>query len=265
MPDLSEITDDLKLYLGFYLEQLQSAEEPADKAAAAMAVCAHYESLGIAEMLLNSNTDVFVHHLIRSAQTRLWLFDQVKRTAETESLLRAGYLRPFIDALAGGQMALARAVAARETDVWASRYEYEEDFCAAHALHRIVLGDPPEVIALILDRFEQALQGDADPRLHLCRVLLAPDQAAADKAFSALLAQQAERIETFREETDEQDEDGDALVYPNLFVYAEGLAWLTLLEHAGLVMDGEYRFCPGIARHLHAGPFEPTLFPFRPL
>lgn len=262
--DLSGIGDDLSLYLEFYIEQAEEASDPASTAAAAMTVCAYYESLGMTELLLDANADTFVHHLVRSAQTRLWLFDRVERTEETEKLLRAGYLRPFVDALAAGQVELAQAVAARETNVWAPRYEYEDDFCAAHALHRIVLGDPPAAIAPILDRFEKALEGGSDPRLDLCRVLIDPDPVAADEAFDALLTQHAARIETLKEESSYWD-GGDALLYPNVFVFAEGLAWLTLLERAGLEMADEYRFCPGLARHVRAGPFEPTLFPFRPL
>lgn len=262
--DLSEIGADLATYLAFYIGEAQAATDPADVAAAAMTVSAYYEGLALTELLLDANTDAFVHHLTRSGQTRVWLLDRVERTPEAAKALKASYLRPFVDAIAAGQWGVARAIATRETDEWTPRHEYEDDFAYAHALHRIVRGDGPEEARVVLDRFERVLEGASDPRLDLCRVLLDPDQAAADEAMHDLLDQHADRVEALKEES-EYWEEGDALIYPSVFVFVEGLAWLVLLERVGLVMDDEYRFCPGLARHIDPAPFDPQPFPSLPL
>lgn len=262
--DLSEIGDDLAAYLEFYIGEAQAATTPEDMAAAAMTVSAYYEGLALTELLLDANTDAFAHHLTRSGQTRVWLLDRVERTPESAKALKASYLRPFVDAIAAKQWGVARAIATRETAEWTPRHEYEEDFCYAHALHRIVRGDGPEAARPVLDRFEAALDGDDDPRLDLCRALLDPDQAAADTAMHDFLDQHADRVEAVKEES-EYWEEGDALLYPSVFVFVEGLAWLALLERVGLVMDDEYRFCPSLARQLASAPFDPLPFPSLPL
>ncbi|MEL7363272.1 MAG: Imm49 family immunity protein [Bacteroidota bacterium] len=262
--DLSEIGDDLATYLEFYIGEAQTATGSADMAAAAMTVSAYYEGLALTELLLDANTDAFAHHLTRSGQTRVWLLDRVERTPEAAKALKASYLRPFVDAVAAGQWGVARAIATRETAEWTPRHEYEDDFAYAHALHRIVRGDGSEAARSVLDRFEGALDGLDDPRLPLCRVLLDPDQAAADEAFHDLLDQHADRVETLKEES-EYWEEGDALIYPSVFVFVEGLAWLALLERAGLAMNDEYRFCPSLARRLDPAPLDPRPFPSMPL
>jgi hypothetical protein len=261
--DLSDVGDDLAVYLQFAIEQAEAAPDPASLAAAAMSVSSHYEALALTELLLDANTDAFVHHLIRSAQTRLWLFDRVEHSAETAKATKASYLRPFVDALACGAWDLAREVASRETDVWAERTEYEDDFCYARALHLLVQGQTQAAMSL-LDRYEAVLEGAAQPRLDLCRVLLAPDPDSAEDAFHALLDQHTARIDAMKEDSSYWD-GSDSLLYPNVFVFTEGLAWLTLLERAGMAMTDEYRYCPSLARHVQAGPFAPTAFPFRPL
>ena len=262
--DLSEIGDDLAVYLEFYVGEAEAATDPADVAAAAMTVSAYYEGLALTELLLDANTDAFVHHLTRSGQTRVWLLDRAERTPEAAKALKTSYLRPFWDAVAAGQWGVARAIAERETAEWTPRHEYEDDFCCAHALHRLVRGDGAEAVRPVLDRFEAALDGAADPRLDLLRVLLDPDPAAADDAVHDLLDRHAAKVETLKEES-EYWEEGDALIYPSVFVFVEGLAWLALLERVGLTMGDEYRFCPGLARHVEAAPFEPTAFPYLPL
>ncbi len=262
--DLSEVGDDLSAYLAFFIEQAQAATDAPEIASAAMTTSAYYEALGLTELLLDANVSAFEHHLIRSGQSRLWLLDKVEHSAETARATKASYLRPFVDALAARQLELARQIAYQETDEWVDRHEYEDDFCYAKALHHIVRGDGADIILPLLDRYEEILSGADEPRIDLCRALLNADQDGAEDAFLKLIDQHTERIETVKQNSAYWD-GSDALLYPNVFVFAEGLAWLTLLDNAGIPMDDEYRYCPAVARSFTPTPFLPDAFPFRPL
>ena len=52
---------------------------------------------------------------------------------------------------------------------------------------------------------------------------------------------------------------------PTSAIFVEGLAWLSLLEIAGVGLPNEYTYCPSLARRKHYAPFVVTTFPSVPL
>lgn len=261
--DLSEIGDDLAVYLQFHVDEAQAAVGAVARADAAQAVSAHHEALGLVELLLDANVAGFAEHLARSAQTRLWLLGTPQET-DADRGRRASYDAPLHAALAGGRPDLAREIATTSAKAPMPRAEYEDDFLYAHALHRHLLGDDTGAVSALLDRFEAVLDGGADLRLDLLRALLARDALAADTAFCAWMDARAARIDALKASSGFWD-GSDAVLYPSVFVSVPGLAWLRLFEDAGVAMDDEYRFCPGLARGARAGPLDGRAFPFRSL
>ncbi len=263
MINLLEASEELVTYLNFYIYEIQNSHDPAQRGSSAMAVSQYYEAVGICELLLDAEIDGFFHHLIRSAQTRKWLFQQALDTeGYPTKVLKASFNQPLFDAIAASQIELAREISKLSPDTYFSDVEYEDDFCYSYFLHRFLLGSPKKELNNILNRFEEVLEGDESPRLDLCRLLLDPDPRASEEAFLGLLEERKEKMQEFEDFSSYSD---DALFYPNKNIFIEGLAWLRLLEDVGISMNDEYGFCPSIVRRREYGAFEVTTFPSIPL
>lgn len=258
--DLSEIGDDLAVYLDFYIGEAEAAKTAADRGLAAQTVTAHHEALGIVELLLDANLEGYATHLARAAQTRLWLLDSPTDPTWDKSR-RASYDAPLHDALALDRVDLAQQIAAASVTEWMPRVEYEDDFCYAHALHRILLGDEPDAIEVILDRYETVLEGGTDLRLNLLRTLVTRDHAGAAEAFADWMDDRARRIDEMKASSGYWD-GADPIVYASAFVSIPGLAWLRLLARAGLPLDDEYRVCPALALRAQIDTLDGRTFPY---
>ncbi|WP_412068655.1 hypothetical protein [Rubrivirga sp. IMCC43871] len=259
--DLSDVGDDLAVYLDFAIAEAQAADDPAARGRAAQSVSAHREAMGLVELLLDANVDGYAEHLARSAQTRLWLLEAT--AGSDDRARRASYDPPLHDALAIGRFDLARQIAAASETAWMPRAEYEDDFLYAHTLHRYLL-DADADLGPTLDRYHAVLDGGDDPRLGLLRALAARDRDAAADAFAAWIDQRAARIEDMKATSGHWDTP-DAVLYPLAFVSIPGLAWLRLLADAGLALDDEFQYCPALALAVTVDRLDDRSFPFRPL
>lgn len=263
METLAAISDELVTYLEFHIDGALSSASVEQQASDADAVCLYYQAVGICELLLDGEVDAFFHHLIRSAQSRLWLLERSRRTpGYPRRAIKASNTRGLNAAIAARQWPLARAIAESTTSDWWSDVEYEDDFCAAHFVHRHLLSAQEAELRDILARFEVALEGQSSATFDLCRGLLSRDQGDCEAAFGALLEQRKERIADMKRSSVYAT---DGLFRPQSSIYLEGLAWLSLLEAAGVRMAAEFPYCPSLARKASYAPFVVTTFPGVPL
>lgn len=265
MEDLLDIGDDLCTYLNFYILDIEKTNDPELVAAAAATISDHYEALGIVELLVDANTKDFYNHLIRSAQTRRWLFSHIDLEKRLpDKFVKASRVRPFLAAITANQFDLARDIARLSSSIWKPDWEYEDDFLYAHFLHKYMLHNSANELKVILSDFEGVLEGQESTKLKLCNLLVNPDGSAAETIFEELIAEREVHIENLKIHSAYWD-GGDAVIMPNTLVYIEGLAWLKLLESVGIRLNDEYRFCPSLVRGIIIEPFEVTTFPAVPL
>jgi hypothetical protein len=265
MTNLSIISEEIVSYLNFYIDGVLNANDPVQIGTYSVAVSNYYEAVAICELLLDAEVDEFFHLLIRSAQTRIWLLERSQREGGySPKALKISNSTGLFDALAANQFKLAERIASLSPIEWYTDVEYEDDYLYTHFLHRYLLSDPISSLTSILDQMEVELDGDDFARLDLCHCLLEQRQVDCDSAFSALLEERRSEIEKIREHSVYATE---AMFYVKSMVFVEGLAWLRLLERAGICMDvdDEYPYCPSLARNADFAAFRVTTFPGIPL
>ncbi len=271
MGAFDEICRDIATYLEFHIDGAMNSSEPESEASNADCVSTYFQAMGICELLVDAEVDAFFHHLIRSAQARVWLLERAAaQQGYPELVIRASQLTGFFGAVAAEQWPLARTIARLSVKSWSRTVEYEEDYACAHFLHRHVLTagpTPPEVagpteLADILDRMETALEGGPSERLGLARALLARDADLAAEAMNAFVDGQTALFDRMRRLSLSATE---GLFTLRSSISVEGLAWLALFEQAGIRLRDEYPYCPSLVRSKPYAPFEVTLFPAVPL
>jgi Immunity protein 49 len=210
---------------------------------------AKLRALAVIVLLTRGDTARF-HGNLRAA-AEIWR-DYLVAAAQAPTLVEAGRLfaagrcEGLFDALAAGDLALAREIAAALPRDWRRHVEYEDDFCWLRSLAVILLGRPLSGNdgPALLERFESSLQGQPSSRLGIAQALMHRDGAGFGYAFLALLAEHqatlAERIEAGELE--------DTLALTERCLFIEGLAVLALAGACGLASEREYLCCPAIAR-----------------
>lgn len=263
MRGLGDVAEELVSYLNFYIDGAKRAEDMEQKASFAVATSSYYEAVGICELLLNADPDRFFHHLIRSAQSRVWLLTLAKNSPGVpDKATRASEWRPLFAAVAARQFGLARRIASLTRTDWVPNAEYEDDFAYGHFLNRLLLGAASQELATITERFRRALEGGESARADLCQAALRGDAGACREAFEGLLEEREKKVQETRKTSAYGD---DPLFMANAEVFVEGLGWLALLETLGVALSGEFLLCPGPARLREYAPFEVSTFPSLPL
>lgn len=202
-------------------------------------------ALGIMMLLVDGDIDRFHHNLIRSGLVRAKFLERCNMAGVTVYHQASGRFDGIVDTIAGGDIEMARRIAAASPNTWLPEQEYEEDFYYAQLLHRLVL---PSLVSTetdeLLDQFSNAVQDTQAPRLELCDALIRGAQAPFDQAFNGLLEARENQIE--------KDKARGQLVEPAIAaeraVFIEGLAILRLATARGLDTRNDYSFCPSIAR-----------------
>ena len=212
-----------------------------------------YRAIAILALLVGGSSDLYFHHLIRSARIRIIYLERLKKEKVYDDHHQSsGRYDAFLDVVAAGDFNLAKRIVGLSPNDWRKGHEYEDDYCYAQILHRFVLESPSiEEIQSLLTQFETYLEGEPNARFDVCKALMEKDQEAFDVAFEALLADQENRIE----ENKERGQLEDPIVIANRLVFVEGLAILRLAENKGLQTQREYRFCPSLARIPMVKPF----------
>ncbi len=214
-----------------------------------------FRALAIMQLLIEASTDLFLHNLMRSGRTReTYLTRMAQAGINDDHHQVSGRYRPFVDAIAANDLLRARRIARLSPAHFRAGHEYEDDYCYAQLLARLIADAPApddEYLALF-QQFDTWLAGELNPRLSVCRALFERDQAAFDDAFEELLLD----FETVIEAERERGKHEDDLVRAERQVFVEGLAILRIAGLRGLTTASDYRYCPSLARApmVHAFP-----------
>lgn len=247
--DTSVYEDDL----ASALRNLEDAELPLELAGE---FCEETTSLrrvlAICRLLREADVDGFHHELLRSALSRRYYLARCQRQGYADHFTVASRTEPFFDALAAGNLALARELARLAAPGPRQGEEYPEDYHYANLLYRhVLLGGQDE--AGELEQLQATLEAHQDgARVDLCRSLLARDGRAFEAAFQALLEERANEVACW-----EARFMDTASTITNAHVFVEGLAWMRLAEHTRppLPVVESCHFCPALARMPMQRPF----------
>jgi hypothetical protein len=128
---------------------------------------------------------------------------------------------------------------------WLQGAEYEDDYCYAQLIHRLVSQENGEIVAnALIEQFERVLDGQPSARLDVCRSMLNRDQAAFDEAFDNLIHEQEAKIAADKARFQLEEPE----VMSQRLIFVEGLAVLRLATLRSLKTEPDYLFCPSIAR-----------------
>ena len=262
---LSELAEPLAYDTAFWLTAFEEPDgiELAELGRISVELCGKLRALGIIGLLIRGESDRFLHDLVRSGRVRESFLARLQLAGhQDDHHLAAGRVEALLDAIAAGDEELARRIAWLSPRSFEPAREYEDDFCYAQILHRIVHGvQATEVFAPLFDRFASALQGQPSPRLTVTRALVARSQMDFDAAFDALLQERKAGIQA--DIARAQIEDAQVLAEREVFV--EGLALLRMAGNAGLVTASDYLYvrrlpgcqCAGRCRRRRRGPDMP--------
>ncbi len=249
-----------------YLELLEDAAEARRGDLLKMGkVCedfsAYYRALGICLLSGYADVDGFFHHVVQSALTRRHYLQGIQRLGGGEpGYRRASFIDPVLDAIAARQWHLADEIVHSVSHAWLEGEEYEDDFCYAEFLRRILTEGGAGVDEL-LARWEKALEGGVDLRLGVAKAIHARDQVAFSEALTRLLDAKDAEARRIADPIKGSMLASDLTFFPNRWVSVEGLALLALGERQGLGPLGEFSACPPLARGKGFAAFQPLGFP----
>lgn len=251
---LEDYAEDLAYEIAFWMLGLTDPKYPVDELGTlSLELSSKFRALGIMALVAKADSDLFYHNLIRSGIAReTYLTRLNKEGIDEDHHSVSGRYEPLLDAVAAGNLDLARRIVNLSSIEWHKGHEYEDDYCYAQTLHRLVRVTPPEQeISPLLDRFEAYLEGEPSARLYVCKALVDRDQDAFDEAFDALLKEQEAKIAADKARCQMED----TIVIAQRQVFVEGLAILRLAEGRGLTTQSDYRYCPSLARVPMRTPF----------
>jgi hypothetical protein len=240
--------------IAFWMQGLIDPKYPVDELGTlSLELASKLRALGIMALLAKGNSDLFYHNLIRGGIAREIYLQRLKNEGIDKDHHRAsGRYESLLDAVVAGDMALARRIVDLSPTEWQKGHEYEDDYCYAQILHRLVQETPPEQeITPLLNQFEAYLEDEPSARLDVCKALMERDQDAFDEAFDALLKEQEAKIAADKARCQMED----PIVIAQRQVFVEGLAILRLAEGRGLTTQSVYRYCPSLARVPMRTPF----------
>jgi len=210
-----------------------------------------FQALGVCHLLTGLNVDEFRQNLVRAGHARRYFLRKSKGEGNvSDRHLALSRCEAFLAAVAAGDLRLARDIAILSSETWNKNWEYEDDFCYFLFLHKTV--KHPTALAtqdlrLILEQFEQALEGAASTRLEVCKALGSQDEEVFNVALGNLLAERQEQLDEKRSSVMDMDIES-LLFWPNSFVSIEGLALLKIAELRGLQPDAGFPLCQEEAR-----------------
>lgn len=237
---------------------LQGVEDPTyplpDLGKVALEVGERFRALAIIALVTAGSVDGFCHNLIRSGRVRLRYLRRVREEgALEEHHYASGRYAQLLDAVAAGDVTLAREIAHLSPREWRGRHEYLDDYCFAQVVQRLILDDADEEgVRDLLARHEAYLEGAADARLAIGRALVERDPEAFAAAFEEWLLERegqiAADVERGRLET--------PTVVAERRIFVDGLALLRIAGWRG-VHHGprEYKYCPSLALAPMRTPF----------
>ena len=249
-----EYKEPLAYEIAFFLQGLSNPKYPIDKIGQlTIELTEKFRVLAIIILLTKGNNNVFYHNLIRSSKTReAYLLKLRNSTLQNDHHYASGRYEPLVDAIAANDFQLAKSIAALSPKDWKVGHEYEDDYCYAQILHRLIQDIVPEnEISEYIDQFKNYLEGEPNARLEVCESLLKRDQHDFDDAFESLILERELKISKDKE----RGQIENPLVMAQRQIFVEGLAILRLAEKRGLQTEREYQYCPSLARIPMTIPF----------
>ncbi|MCY1083623.1 Imm49 family immunity protein [Archangium lansingense] len=202
--------------------------------------CENYRIRGIGQFLLYGDAEGLHECLYKSGRAYLSLMGKL-----SESQLVTSRMAPFFDALAALDLDGAAEIARRSRRTWHQGMEYKEDFLYAHFLMgRFFLGETEARLQVLLEEYEQVLQGSEDVRLPLCHAFLKQDAEGVAQGLEQYLAAEKARQDRLLEREKISQERWATVAQ----VSVEGLGLLTLAAQAGLPLQREFPCVPSLAR-----------------
>ena len=217
-------------------------------------VSAKLRILAVTALLVDTNTNLFCHHLIRSARVRIHFLERCLAENKLQDFRRASSRsEPLFDAMAAGDFGRAQKIASLSPNEWLSNAEYEDDYAYTQVIHRLLVqnSDSSTEIQILMDQFDRTLEGSPTARFNVCQALRQRDQEAFDEAFEGFLTERDDKIAAEKERG--RMEEPESLADQRAFV--EGLGILRLADKLGFVTQPEYRYCPALARLPMTQPF----------
>lgn len=251
---LSEYGKPLAYDVAFWSQGVTNPAYPIDELGnLSLEVSDKFRSLAIITLVVQADSDQFFHYLVRSGRSRDAYLSRLKKEGIEDDHHRcSGRYEALLDSIAAADLALARDIAGLSPLEFREGHEYDDDYCYAQCLHRLIREEPPkDEFQGFFDRWAAYLEGKDTARLNVCQALLAQDQAAFDEAFEALLD---ERQATIGEDKERGQIENPPIVAKR-HVFVEGLALLRLADIRGLKTQQEYRYCPSLARVPMINPF----------
>lgn len=204
-----------------------------------------YRHLGCGLLLLEGDADSFFSNLHRAADLYLQLLERKTRKRDLDPYYMArGRAEPLLDALATGNVDLARRIDALARTDFREGMEYEEDFWFFTLLPKLASSrtTPPELPAG-LEQLKESLRGIRYPRYDALRALSEGDTKSFDKALKALVA--AWSGETRRKNRTELGNPYSLATEGRVFV--EGIALIRVARARGLQPRTTHRLIPEAA------------------
>jgi hypothetical protein len=251
---LSEYGKPLAYDVAFWSQGVTNPAYPIDELGnLSLEVSDKFRSLAIITLVVRADSDHFFHYLIRSGRSREAYLSRLEKEGIKDDHHRcSGRYEALLDSIAAGELALARHIADLSPREFQEGHEYDDDYCYAQCLHRLIREKPPEnEFQEFFDRWAAYLGGKDTARLNVCQALLAQDQATFEEAFEVLLDERQAKIDKDKERG--QIENPPVVAERRVFV--EGLAILRLADIRGLKTQEEYRYCPSLARVPMIDPF----------
>ena len=202
-------------------------------------------------LLSDGQFNSFYHNLIRSGLVRQRYLQRCREEGLLEDHFRSsGRYLPLFDVIAAGDYPLALAIIHLSPVEFMRGHEYEDDYCYAQIVHRLLTGRG-DTGQELLARFERYLEGSPNGRFMVAKSLLELDQAGFDSGFEELLSDREREIAG----DIKRGQIESATVVASRRIFTEGLAILRVAERLGLTTAEEYLFCPSIARRPMTEPF----------
>jgi hypothetical protein len=257
MIDISQFYPDFPDILAVEVDDITRAS-PAELGPLCEEACIYFRAAAIAAVLVALDTNGFHHMLIRSALTRMYLLERTPPAMKHASrFCRISRANGFFDALAAGQIEIARRIIAAGPQQRNVDYEYEEDYAYVRFLYGTLLGAGEAEQTALLDGWKTLLDGATSARHDVCRALPTRDPAVFGGAFERLLDERERELEK-----EERSLNRNEMEFAGgRHVYVEGLAILRIAETLGIATQPEYAYCPKETRQPMSAPFPNDLYP----
>ena len=247
--ELSEYGEALSYEVAFWMQGLTEPTYPLEELGQlSLDVSQKLRALAVMTLLVQGDTDIFYHQLIRSGRARETYLQRITAGGLSGDHHQAsGRFDALVDAIAANDFDLARRIIDLSLSQMHVGHEYEDDFFYAQTLHGLVHPSHEGNLQPILAQWETFLDGEECPRFAVCQTLVDKNQDDFDEKFDELLDGWDTKLE-------EADVEGPLLQALQL-VFVEGLAILRIAEHRGLETLADYRYCPSLARIPMVKPF----------